>query len=38
MGVDISHDASISQNNFPKKSFADVELEKKVRQIFGIST
>jgi hypothetical protein len=37
MGGDISHEISISQNNFPKKNFAEIELEKKVKQIFGIS-
>jgi hypothetical protein len=30
MGGDISHEISISQNNFPKKNFAEIELEKKV--------
>jgi hypothetical protein len=37
MGNEISHDVTIHHNNLPKKSFADVELEKKVKQIFGIS-
>jgi hypothetical protein len=37
MGGDISHEISILQNNFPKKNFAEIELEKKVKQIFAIS-
>jgi hypothetical protein len=37
MGGDISHEISISQNNFHKKNFAEIELEKKVKQIFAIS-
>jgi hypothetical protein len=38
MGGEISHEISVSLNNgFPKKGFAEIELEKKIKQIFAIS-